>query len=54
MLLQTLREQVFETAQRMVIDNLAYGAQGNISAVDRERSLVRDYPYGHSLCQDDC
>ncbi len=40
MLLQTLREQVFETAQRMVIDNLAYGAQGNISAVDRERSLV--------------
>lgn len=40
MLLQSLREQVFETAQRMVVDNLAYGSQGNISALDRERGLV--------------
>jgi len=40
MLLQSLREQVFETAQRMVVDNLAYGSQGNVSALDRERGLV--------------
>jgi L-ribulose-5-phosphate 4-epimerase len=40
MLLQSLREQVFETAQNMVIDDLAYGSQGNISALDRERALV--------------
>jgi len=40
MLLKTLREQVFETAQKMVTDNLAYGAQGNISALEREKELV--------------
>lgn len=40
MLLQSLREQVFAATQRMVVDNLAYGSQGNISALDRERDLV--------------
>ncbi len=40
MLLKTLREQVCETAQKMVTDNLAYGAQGNISALEREKGLV--------------
>lgn len=41
---QTLREQVFETAQNMVKDRLAYGAQGNVSAFDRQRSLVAITP----------
>lgn len=44
MLLKSLREQVFETAQRMVIDKLAYGSQGNISALDRECGLVAITP----------
>ncbi len=44
MLLQSLREQVYETAKQMVVDNLAYGAQGNVSAVDRESGLVAITP----------
>lgn len=44
MLLQSLREQVYETAKHMVVDNLAYGAQGNISVLDRESGLVAITP----------
>jgi L-ribulose-5-phosphate 4-epimerase len=44
MLLKSLREQVYETAQQMVIDHLAYGSQGNVSALDRERGLIAITP----------
>ncbi len=44
MLLQELREQVLETALRMVADGVAHGAQGNVSALDRESGLIAITP----------
>ena len=44
MLLQDLREQIVETARRMVVDGLVHGAQGNVSAQDRETGLVAITP----------
>lgn len=40
MLLAELRQQVFRYAKQMSEDKLAHGAQGNVSALDRERGLV--------------
>jgi ribulose-5-phosphate 4-epimerase/fuculose-1-phosphate aldolase len=44
MLLEELRAQVLETAQRMVSDGLAHGAQGNVSALDRESGYLAITP----------
>jgi ribulose-5-phosphate 4-epimerase/fuculose-1-phosphate aldolase len=44
MLLQELRARVLATARRMVVDGLAYGAQGNISALDSETGLIAVTP----------
>jgi L-ribulose-5-phosphate 4-epimerase len=46
MLLEDLRAQVAATAQRMVADGLAYGFQGNISALDRDTGLIAVTPSG--------
>jgi L-ribulose-5-phosphate 4-epimerase len=56
MLLKSLREQVFETALKMVADDIAYGAQGNISALDRVSGLVvitpSAVPYAKMVVED--
>jgi L-ribulose-5-phosphate 4-epimerase len=44
MLLKELRTQVLETSLQMVRDGLAYGAGGNISALDHESGLVAITP----------
>jgi L-ribulose-5-phosphate 4-epimerase len=44
MLLAELRKNVLDTAFQMVIDGLAHGAQGNISALDRETGLIAITP----------
>lgn len=44
MKLQSTREQVYETALRMVADGIAHGAQGNISALDAETGLIAITP----------
>nr|HID12402.1 class II aldolase/adducin family protein [Anaerolineae bacterium] len=44
MLLRELRVEVLATARRMVADGLAYGAQGNISALDPETGLIAITP----------
>ncbi len=44
MLLEELRKNVLETAFQMVVDGLAHGAQGNISALDRETGLIAITP----------
>ncbi len=44
MLLEELRTQVLATAKRMVADGLAHGAQGNISALDRDSGLIAVTP----------
>jgi L-ribulose-5-phosphate 4-epimerase len=44
MLLEELRAQVLATAKRMVADGLAHGAQGNISALDRDTGLIAVTP----------
>lgn len=44
MLLEELRREVLETARRMVRDECAHGAQGNISARDPEGGLIAITP----------
>ena len=44
MLLKGLRGDVLATARRMVTDGLAYGAQGNVSALDPETGLIAITP----------
>jgi ribulose-5-phosphate 4-epimerase/fuculose-1-phosphate aldolase len=44
MLLEELRKDVFEKAQQMVDDGLAYGSGGNISAIDPESGLIAITP----------
>ena len=44
MLLKELREQVLETGLRMVADQIAHGAQGNISILDPESKLIAITP----------
>lgn len=44
MLLEELRVQVLAAARRMVADGLAHGAQGNISALDRDTGLIAVTP----------
>ena len=44
MLLKELREEVLEKAQQMITDGLAYGAGGNISALDPESGLIAITP----------
>jgi L-ribulose-5-phosphate 4-epimerase len=44
MLLAELRKNVLDTAFQMVVDGLAHGAQGNISALDRETGLIAITP----------
>lgn len=44
MLLEELRTKVLETALQMVKDGIAHGAQGNISALDRETGLIAITP----------
>lgn len=56
MLLKVLREQVLEKAKQMLLDGLAFGAGGNISAFDRESGLVAITPsaieYKHMQIED--
>lgn len=56
MLLKGLREQVLDKAKQMVVDGLAFGAGGNISAFDREAGLVAITPsaidYKHMRIED--
>ncbi len=44
MLLKELREEVLENSVQMIIDGLAYGAGGNISALDSESGLIAITP----------
>ena len=44
MLLEELRKDVFEKAQQMVNDGLAYGSGGNISAIDQKSGLIAITP----------
>lgn len=44
MLLEDLRAEVLATARQMVADGLAYGAQGNISALDPATGLIAITP----------
>jgi L-ribulose-5-phosphate 4-epimerase len=44
MQLEALRAEVLATARQMVIDGLAHGAQGNISALDGESGLIAVTP----------
>ena len=44
MLIPEYRQEVLEKAQQMVIDGLAYGAGGNISAQDPETGLIAITP----------
>ncbi len=44
MLLEELRIQVLATARQMVADGVAHGAQGNVSALDRETGLIAITP----------
>ena len=44
MLLPELRQQVFAYARQMAHDALAHGAQGNISALDRDSGLIAITP----------
>jgi L-ribulose-5-phosphate 4-epimerase len=46
MLLEDLRAKVATTAQKMVADGLAYGFQGNISALDPDTGLIAITPSG--------
>jgi L-fuculose-phosphate aldolase/L-ribulose-5-phosphate 4-epimerase len=56
MTLKALREQVLEKAKQMIVDGLAFGAGGNISAFDRESGLVAITPsaieYKHMRLED--
>ena len=56
MLLKALREQVYETALRMVTDDIAYGSQGNISALDHKTGLIvitpSAIPYSKMVLED--
>lgn len=40
MWLKSLRDEVYETALKMVADHVAYGSQGNVSALDRETGYI--------------
>ena len=56
MLLESLRKQVLETALQMVSDGLAFGAGGNVSALDRESGLLAITPSAldyHKMAPDD-
>lgn len=44
MRLRDLCEQVFEHAKRLVADGFVHGAQGNISALERNEQLVAITP----------
>jgi ribulose-5-phosphate 4-epimerase/fuculose-1-phosphate aldolase len=44
MLLKELREEVLEKSLQMIQDGLAFGAGGNISALDRESELIAITP----------
>lgn len=44
MLLKELREEVLENSVQMIIDGLAFGAGGNISALDSESGLIAITP----------
>ncbi|NTU80695.1 MAG: class II aldolase/adducin family protein [Chloroflexales bacterium] len=44
MLLAELRQQVLETARKLMVDQLVHGSQGNVSAIDRERGLIAITP----------
>jgi L-ribulose-5-phosphate 4-epimerase len=44
MLLNNLREEVLETALRMLGDGIAHGSQGNVSALDCESGLIAITP----------
>ena len=44
MLLAKLRQQVLETARKMMADQLVHGSQGNVSAIDRTRGLIAITP----------
>ena len=46
MLLENLRAEVAATAQRMVAEGLAYGFQGNVSALDPDTGLIAVTPSG--------
>jgi L-ribulose-5-phosphate 4-epimerase len=58
MLLNNLREEVLETALRMLADGIAHGSQGNISALDRESGLIAitpsAVPYTEMKTEDVC
>jgi len=58
MLLEKLRIQVLETARRMLADGIARGAQGNVSAFDREAGYVAitpsALPYDQIEAEDIC
>ena len=40
MLLKSLREEVYETTLKVTADRIAYGSQGNVSALDRETGYI--------------
>jgi L-ribulose-5-phosphate 4-epimerase len=44
MLLRELRQEVVEIARQLVLDGLIHGAQGNISALDRQSGLIAITP----------
>ncbi len=44
MLLKALRQHVLDRAQQMIKDGLAFGAGGNLSALDRESGLIAITP----------
>jgi len=44
MLLKELREQVLDTALRMLEDGVVHGSQGNVSAIEKESQLVAITP----------
>jgi L-ribulose-5-phosphate 4-epimerase len=58
MLLKNLREEVLETALRMLSDGIAHGSQGNVSALDRESGLIAitpsAVPYTEMKAEDVC
>ncbi|NTW01958.1 MAG: hypothetical protein HGA19_11825 [Oscillochloris sp.] len=44
MLLAELRQQVLDTARKLMTDQLVHGSQGNVSAIDRTRGLIAITP----------
>jgi L-ribulose-5-phosphate 4-epimerase len=58
MLLKNLREDVLETALRMLADGIAHTSQGNVSALDRDSGLIAitpsAIPYTEMKVEDVC